>query len=397
MNSNENNVVCSICKVTAAIYRCPGCMTRTCSLKCCLVHKEESGCNGKRNRVEFVPLHQYSDSTLSSDFHFLEDVLAKSERGKRLIKDIGATVRNHSSSHKSSNHKKRRKIEDVSKGKSNNDDEYRGEQNHDTNSMMPIQPLLRLKVDEDGGGKTSQENEIKLNVHSSNNSPTKKHEDSSCHNVTSQHNPMRRENSNGGVIRSMKLSEEEESRLTRYPPHKQKLVRQAHQRGITLLLMAPGMQRHIVNKSTKYDSKRDVIYWKVEFILHLFARSNEGTDTPSQSSKLTLTADRVPETESISMHLSKLIERNTSHSAPASTRSTLLQFCCSANTKLMKDNVCSLLKRIPCKSSQPSYRKLDLNHCLSDMLKGATVIEFPTIEIVLQEDLHHFPIFISEM
>ena len=65
--------------------------------------------------------------------------------------------------------------------------------------------------------------------------------------------------------------------------------------------------------------------------------------------------------------------------------------------RIMKDNVCALMKRIPCKSSQPSYRRVNLNHSLKEILKGTTVIEFPTIEVVLEDDLCKFPVFIEEI
>ena len=410
MNQNNNNIPCTICKKAISIYRCPGCMIRTCTLQCCLTHKEQSGCNGKRNRVGFVPLYQYKDATLSSDFHFLEDVLAKSERGKRLIKDIGATVRTHSSHHNGSgSNKKRRKIVDITQGEGQDGDkDQQSGENANNPQSMPIQPLLRLKVDENDNEKeTPKQNHLNLDLTLNATTLT----NSNAISPSNQQNPIMHEkeskSSNKNNTPFIKLSDEEESRLIRYPPHKQKLVRQAHQRGITLLLMAPGMQRHLMNKSTKYDSKKDMIYWKVEFIIHTFERKstsdeqhqNTAQSQSSSSTKLTITADRIPETECISTHLSKLFERNTSHSAPSrsNTRSTLLQFCCTTNTKIINENVCALLKRIPCNSSRPSYRQIGLDCRLKDVLKGMTVIEFPTIEIVLKEDLHAFPLFISEL
>ena len=63
---------------------------RTCSLKCCKIHKEKSNCNGKRDRTAFIALNQFSDSKLLSDYHFLEDVLQNNNRAKRLRTELGA-------------------------------------------------------------------------------------------------------------------------------------------------------------------------------------------------------------------------------------------------------------------------------------------------------------------
>jgi hypothetical protein len=388
------NIPCSVCKVKIAIYRCPACFARTCSLACCLKHKEKSGCDGKRNRVGFVPLHKYNDSTLSNDYHFLEDVLAKSERGKRIIKDMGAALKEPSQN-------KRRKTGNNKKNKGNDQNNIESE---DPSTSIPIQPLLRLQMD---GGKSQSvriEKEGKIN-------PVEVISEDSCSvkaSSVTKTNPMLKEKSNNSAsIRIVKLSAEEEKILAKYPPHKQRLVRQAQQRDISLLLMAPGMQRHVMNKSTKYDTKKDLINWKVEFIIHSF-ESRDDNDNINEnrintngkndkSTKITLTSDRIPEIDPISNHLSTLFERNISHIAPSLTRSVLLNFSNSSNTKIINDNVRALMKRIPCKSSQPSYRRVNLNNSLKDILRGTTVIEFPTIELVLEDDLNHFPVFIEEI
>ncbi|GAX16373.1 hypothetical protein FisN_27Lu121 [Fistulifera solaris] len=59
----------------AAIYQCPRCQFRSCSLRCCQAHKQSSKCNGKRDRTQFLPMNQMSDATLTSDYFFLEDVM----------------------------------------------------------------------------------------------------------------------------------------------------------------------------------------------------------------------------------------------------------------------------------------------------------------------------------
>lgn len=84
---------CQECKEVVAVYQCPRCNRRTCSLKCCIAHKQNTGCTGKRDRTKFQRLEEMSDTTLQSDFHFLEDVLSTVDGGKRLMKQVGANAR----------------------------------------------------------------------------------------------------------------------------------------------------------------------------------------------------------------------------------------------------------------------------------------------------------------
>ena len=70
-------VKCHECKIKEAIYQCPRCHHRTCSLECCRNHKSRLRCNGKRDRSAFLPICRMNDSTLRSDFFFLEEVMGQ--------------------------------------------------------------------------------------------------------------------------------------------------------------------------------------------------------------------------------------------------------------------------------------------------------------------------------
>lgn len=84
----STDMSCSECQTNTPIYQCPGCFTRTCCLNCCQSHKKRTGCSGKRNRGEFVPVSRMTDSTLRSDYFFLEEVLQHLPgQGKRLKTD----------------------------------------------------------------------------------------------------------------------------------------------------------------------------------------------------------------------------------------------------------------------------------------------------------------------
>jgi hypothetical protein len=65
---------CEQCQETEWKYTCPGCATRTCSLGCSNQHKQETQCSGKRNRVEYVHLNEYSWGRLMQDYSYLEEI-----------------------------------------------------------------------------------------------------------------------------------------------------------------------------------------------------------------------------------------------------------------------------------------------------------------------------------
>ncbi|KAK1364709.1 Box C/D snoRNA 1 [Heracleum sosnowskyi] len=76
--------MCQVCRTNPSKYKCPGCV-RTCSLPCVKAHKQSTACNGKRQLTQFVPLDNFDDNLLISDYNLLEDVkrVAKSAQRKR--------------------------------------------------------------------------------------------------------------------------------------------------------------------------------------------------------------------------------------------------------------------------------------------------------------------------
>ncbi|CAI5496523.1 unnamed protein product [Closterium sp. Naga37s-1] len=81
--------LCSQCQQDPAKYRCPGCSAATCSVPCVKAHKAASGCTGKRNRAEFVPIGKFDDNQLVSDLRFLEDALLQYDVAKRTRTALG--------------------------------------------------------------------------------------------------------------------------------------------------------------------------------------------------------------------------------------------------------------------------------------------------------------------
>ncbi|KAI9466921.1 hypothetical protein BJY52DRAFT_32492 [Lactarius psammicola] len=65
---------CVVCSSHVAIYTCPRCAIRTCSLHCSTAHKTRTGCSGVRDKTKFVPMNRYTHGTMMDDYVFLEDM-----------------------------------------------------------------------------------------------------------------------------------------------------------------------------------------------------------------------------------------------------------------------------------------------------------------------------------
>ncbi|CAM9565706.1 unnamed protein product, partial [Ectocarpus sp. 13 AM-2016] len=76
---------CQVCGEKDRRYCCPRCGKLTCSLPCYKRHKKEEGCNGKRDKVAFVGLQDFTDAHLRSDFNFLEDAMRCVDGGRREL------------------------------------------------------------------------------------------------------------------------------------------------------------------------------------------------------------------------------------------------------------------------------------------------------------------------
>lgn len=66
--------ICELCMIHVALYKCPKCNLRTCSLLCCNRHKSMYNCSGIRPSSTFVPMKDFGDRELLADLAFLEDV-----------------------------------------------------------------------------------------------------------------------------------------------------------------------------------------------------------------------------------------------------------------------------------------------------------------------------------
>ncbi|KAL1666742.1 hypothetical protein GGF50DRAFT_112864 [Schizophyllum commune] len=70
----EKQLPCAICKQKTAIYTCPRCSLKSCSLQCSTAHKSTTGCSGQRDKAKYIPLKEYGYGALMDDYTFLEDI-----------------------------------------------------------------------------------------------------------------------------------------------------------------------------------------------------------------------------------------------------------------------------------------------------------------------------------
>ncbi|KAK9908481.1 hypothetical protein WJX75_008547 [Coccomyxa subellipsoidea] len=80
---SPGDVQCEVCNTQPSKYRCPGCEARSCSLACSTEHKSATGCSGKRKRTAFVPLSEFGEGHLVSDYNFLEEAAQLAESAQR--------------------------------------------------------------------------------------------------------------------------------------------------------------------------------------------------------------------------------------------------------------------------------------------------------------------------
>ncbi|XP_020190247.1 uncharacterized protein [Aegilops tauschii subsp. strangulata] len=85
----EKGTPCQECGDQPWKYRCPGCSRLTCSLPCVQAHKRCTACSGKRPRTVPVPLAQFDDNQLLSDYNLLEETSQVRETAHRLLGGFG--------------------------------------------------------------------------------------------------------------------------------------------------------------------------------------------------------------------------------------------------------------------------------------------------------------------
>ena len=176
------------------------------------------------------------------------------------------------------------------------------------------------------------------------------------------------------------------------------LVRQAELKDIHLLRMPNGMSRRN-NNTTKFNKKKGIITWKVELCFHEpTTTTTKGTNTEDGSKKevpkLLRVESEVSESTTLFDELGKHLDV---HPGNSNTRTQLKTFTSATSSNNKTKSLLVYMKRLPCSSASPQYYKLDMNSTLLDNLKGKTIIEYPQIDVVLEEDERKFPLFMEEI
>lgn len=345
---------CEICNTEVAIYRCPRCYIRTCSLLCCREHKtkekdESSGeliCNGKRDRTKFCSLKGFTDAQLASDYHFLEDVMSSATSSKRLYQSI---VAGHSTG-----------VPDTKRVKANSFSPKRtGMAELSTiSSSEPVHPLLQAGRERNLANRLSEvdfEEDARFEK---------------------QHNFQK----NNVINRFLGNKQKAATALGAKEENIDHLTRQADLGGIYLLRMPQGMGRRTAN-TTKF-SKKNGLTWKVEFNFHCPSDIND-----SEPPKFFMVESEVNESSTWLEALGKHLDV---YPGNAAIRSQLKMF---ANER--REALVLLMKRLPFSSAKPQYLQFNPNTTLKDSLRGKTIIEYPTVEVIFETDRGRFPLFIG--
>ncbi|XP_064458758.1 box C/D snoRNA protein 1-like [Ornithodoros turicata] len=74
-------------------YCCPRCSTRSCSLPCVKLHKRNQECDGIRDKTAYVPLSDFTDLDLLSDYRFLEESTRVVDTAHRSGSTLGVAAR----------------------------------------------------------------------------------------------------------------------------------------------------------------------------------------------------------------------------------------------------------------------------------------------------------------
>ncbi|KER21556.1 hypothetical protein X801_00251, partial [Opisthorchis viverrini] len=83
----ELALTCQNCANNPHKYRCPRCNYKTCSLTCCLEHKQKFGCSGVRDAVVLCSRQEYGAFAFQQDYKLLEEIDRNNEfREKHLAK-----------------------------------------------------------------------------------------------------------------------------------------------------------------------------------------------------------------------------------------------------------------------------------------------------------------------
>ena len=346
----KNDVnICQECSQETFRYQCPRCSHRTCSLTCCVAHKKRTGCNGKRDRTKFLRVSHMNDATLASDYHFLEDALMGVERAKRSVEDGGHHVSMKRPKH---NHPPG------------------GDEATTNKNSVPHSMLQQMGQFEISSSKKESDSVAK--------------DDGTDDTQGMKMLDISTQNANANTARQNPTPQQSSNTQTQLGPKWRNFKHQASLRGTNLLLMPSGMQRRKANTS-HMNNKTNVLHWKVEVRLH----PSEAKAPP------TVHSIKICEDAVLCKELrAKLVGwRSSTQSKVSSIMPPLKQ------EPTETEPIHWLMQILPRPSNRQSYVEISDTEetTLQSVLKGRTVIEYPTVEGVPESRLGDFPKNIQEV
>lgn len=425
----KHAVSCQECCTQDALYQCPRCRRRTCSLVCCVAHKERFRCNGRRDRTAFINIPSMTDATLASDYHFLEDIVGCLDEASRLH-DF------QTSNNGTAAQRRNAQNNDSSRNNNNNSNGKRPRCNDVEHSMAVVHPLLQKKSPASSSSLLLSSNRMQTISAD----PSGSHSTSHGHPNAHHHPPHRNHRRRPAVS-----------------------VRQrAAELGIVVLELPAAMERHASNQSrailhggrsinnnnhqnvnppkSKDDNTADaadandtnsknknsnmdsIISWSVECCWVL---EPAGSDPDSHATATTMSESStplLPSTTTLALPSSEVPLANSRHTSTTQTKTVLLHNIlqtktvgdivtqASAQLSLVHDSggqwpgnqqtsnahFAVLIKQIPCPAHLPVYSELEPASTLMGALQDRTVIEFPTLFIVPRQYLgtRQFPLSI---
>ncbi|CAG9324568.1 unnamed protein product [Blepharisma stoltei] len=77
-------MACIMCKEPSK-YKCPGCLSLTCSVKCVKSHKTKYSCSGMPDKTKYEGIKDINTNTMHRDINFLSDIIRSSDQAHKVI------------------------------------------------------------------------------------------------------------------------------------------------------------------------------------------------------------------------------------------------------------------------------------------------------------------------
>jgi len=354
---------CEICDKNPSLYRCPRCFICTCSLQCCLAHKQK-GCNGKRDRAAYCALENFTDSQLASDYFFLEEIIGCTQSGRRMLQKAGAN--------------NKRKVSGSNKNRRCNGDA--------DEALTPTQPLLELTT-----RKT-------LPILASTSSVPSDADSWFAQCSYQQKQLVRQANERGCNLLLMAPGmERQKNNTTTYNPKQDVIAWKVewvfHYRATAVQpvgdteqpgrkdseISSPETNELLTKVIVKDNRVLETVILKDQVIKHILQGRHKQSILKPLYSAATIKGCDFPQSAALATNLN--------HSAPQISpdqQETIGEFLL-------------FMKKIPCSSVRPIYLPVDPNQTLQEALKGKNVIEYPTLEVVLPCDSSFFSSLVKEI